>query len=234
MADTFTANYNLTKPQIGGDSNTWGGLLNTNMDTIDATIKAVSNVANAALPAASHPIGLICLWYGDTTNVPPKWRLCNGLNGTPDMRDKFVVAAGLSYPAYSQGGVAVYALSWNQMPVHNHGVNDPGHAHAVYDPGHTHYVNDPGHAHNYDVPPPAGDQADARGANAGASWLDLTGYGLRTSWAAVTGIWLNASATSIGIYGSGTGVSTQNAGAGAAIENRPPYLAMCYIMFTNT
>lgn len=52
MADTFTANYGWTKPSVGGDPDTWGGLLNTDLDGIDSTVFAVSGVANAALPKA--------------------------------------------------------------------------------------------------------------------------------------------------------------------------------------
>lgn len=53
MPDTFTTNYAWTKPAIGGDSTTWGGDLNADLDGIDTTVKAVSVVANAALPSAS-------------------------------------------------------------------------------------------------------------------------------------------------------------------------------------
>lgn len=45
MADTFTAHYNLTKPQIGGDPDTWGNLLNANFDTIDSQLYTASTYA---------------------------------------------------------------------------------------------------------------------------------------------------------------------------------------------
>lgn len=52
MVDATTTNYGWTKPTVGADSDAWGGLINTNLDGIDTTVKAVSVVANAAVPKA--------------------------------------------------------------------------------------------------------------------------------------------------------------------------------------
>ena len=37
------------------------------------------------------PRGCILIWSGSATNVPSGWALCNGENGTPDLRGRFVL-----------------------------------------------------------------------------------------------------------------------------------------------
>ena len=53
MPDTFTTNYNWTKPQVGASADTWGTKLNADFDAIDASLFSVSGVATGATSAAA-------------------------------------------------------------------------------------------------------------------------------------------------------------------------------------
>jgi len=39
------------------------------------------------------PRGMITMWSGTMTNIPPGWALCDGTNGTPDLRGRFIIVA---------------------------------------------------------------------------------------------------------------------------------------------
>ena len=69
------------------------------------------------------PIGCIIMWSGAIANIPNGWALCDGTNGTPDLRDKFVVGAGTSYNPGNTGGEVFHTLTIAEMPRHNHSHN---------------------------------------------------------------------------------------------------------------
>ena len=54
--------------------------------------------------ATAVPTGVIMMWSGSVASIPSGYYLCNGANGTPDLRDRFVVAAGSAYNPGDTGG----------------------------------------------------------------------------------------------------------------------------------
>ena len=72
------------------------------------------------------PSGGIILWSGAVAAIPAGWYLCNGANGTPDLRDRFVVGAGNSYSVADTGGEATHTLTVDEMPSHRHGADSDG------------------------------------------------------------------------------------------------------------
>jgi microcystin-dependent protein len=84
---------------------------------VNGSVKATSFTGNGTIP-----VGGIIMWSGAT--APAGWSLCNGQNGTPDLRDRFVVGSGASYAAGATGGSGSVTLNANQMPPHAHGFAD--------------------------------------------------------------------------------------------------------------
>jgi hypothetical protein len=100
-----------------------GGAL-TGLDTIPA---AAGVIPSANLPS-SFPVGGIVMWSGTVATIPAGWVLCDGSNGTPDLRDRFVVGAkqddagvaktNISGALTKSGGSVTIDIT--QMPSHTH------------------------------------------------------------------------------------------------------------------
>jgi microcystin-dependent protein len=64
------------------------------------------------------PIGGIIMWSGAT--VPSGWQLCDGTNGTPNLRDKFIIGSGSTYTTGNEGGASNVTLNISNIPPHRH------------------------------------------------------------------------------------------------------------------
>ena len=102
-------------------------------DSSDVTIQTYDNlygIVSATPPAATPiPAGGIFLWSGSIGSIPAGYVLCNGSNGTPDLRDRFVVGAGSTYSVDATGGSA-NAIVVSQTHTATSTVTDPGHNHT--------------------------------------------------------------------------------------------------------
>jgi microcystin-dependent protein len=169
MPDVTTPILDLTLPEVGGSADTWGAKLNANFSAIDAEIgdlrdKDTSSEARLdaleALVAKMIPAKCGIPYWGDVADIKAPWYVCNGQNGTPDLRGLFIIGwrvgvAGKSdIPPNSTGGSLTptglataeagdhnhggkaggTALTIAQMPAHNHG-GSASHAHTL--PGYT-------------------------------------------------------------------------------------------------
>lgn len=67
------------------------------------------------------PAGMILLWFGSIANIPVGWLFCNGSNGTPDLRNKFVRGANVEDDVGFTGGA----------DIHNHDFTSGTHTHGI-------------------------------------------------------------------------------------------------------
>lgn len=72
------------------------------------------------------PKGGIISFAGAVVDIPAGWQLCDGTNGTPDLRNEFVPGAGDTYAVDETGGVSEHE-HFLQLNNHNH---EPGDTHA--------------------------------------------------------------------------------------------------------
>jgi microcystin-dependent protein len=86
---------------------------------------------SAPAVSATFTAGMIILWSGSLGSIPTGWVLCDGTNATPDLRNRFIVAAGDTYAVGATGGSA------NSIVVsHTHTATstDSGHTHSYQQP----------------------------------------------------------------------------------------------------
>jgi len=190
-------------------------------DSSEVTIQTYDNlygIIGATPPAATPiPAGGIFLWSGSIGSIPAGYVLCNGSNGTPDLRDRFVVGAGSTYAVDATGG-STDAI----VVTHTHTFSGT----TATNGAHQHFVSGGTYAGaklgTLEANPNGTLKVgDALGGNQNQYQLQAT------SSAATAGL-TDSAGTHDHTY-SGTTASAGNSGTNA---NLPPYYALCYIMKT--
>ena len=98
------------------ESATSGDTASTTYEPSFHTLLAIENDTGAD----ETPVNIIASYLGTLTSIPDNWFLCDGTNGTPDLRDKFIKCANVGGDVGTTGG----------SDGHDHG--DPaGHSHRA-------------------------------------------------------------------------------------------------------
>ncbi len=103
---TFAGSVDFKNPVTMGSAKISGGL------TVDST-GSISGYGTI-------PIGGIIMWSGAYGDIPNGWQLCDGTDGTPDLRNRFVLAAENITQIKEKGGATSVTLSVDNLPSHNH------------------------------------------------------------------------------------------------------------------
>lgn len=186
---------------------------------ITAPVTATAAQLNSPIPA-----GVIVLWSGAVGAVPSGWALCNGSNGTPDLRDRFVVGAGSTYAVGATGGTTTTSAAG-------------GHTHTEASAGghnHTGVTGDtalttaqmPSHTHTW-----SGTQtAEDNNFTAGSNWLREGSTVQSSAFTVTTTATGEGAAHSHTIGTDGSHSHTINAVGDHTHTVTPPYYALAYIM----
>lgn len=172
----------------------------------DLIYKSTGNLHASSFAGLGVPTGLIVLWYGSTGSVPTGWHLCDGTEGTRDLRGKFVVGAGTgsSYSVGDTGGSSTLTAS-GSISVSNHTLTTAEMA---------------AHTHPY---------GDRQGTIMGGTYTCGTYYGggacAYNDWTRRTG----TTASAGGGQGHGHSTAEGTSFTGDAVACLPFYYALCYI-----
>ena len=86
---TLTPNYSLERPDVGGDTDVWGAMLNSNWDIIDTEMKKAFKTDGAGLEANESPVLRLGGFVFSLAGTPP------ALPADPETRTLIITANGV-------------------------------------------------------------------------------------------------------------------------------------------
>lgn len=202
--------------------------------TASSNISVAGDITQNGVAGGIIPRGGIIMWSGSIAGIPTGWALCNGTNGTPDLRDRFVIGAGSAYSVAATGGskdavvvshshTATSSFSGNPLASHTHIA-------TVTDPGHSHTLNTSALYSTADAPANnpvrilSGDPGTT-GQTANVVLNDQNYINSNT-----TGISVSLSSNSAGTPSGTVSTTVNTTGVSGTNANLPPYYALAYIM----
>lgn len=195
------------------------------------TAGSIGEIASDIIAAAQVPRGIITMWSGATNAVPSGWALCDGNNGTPNLKDRFIVGAGKSYGVGNVGGSITQTPSFRTNAAGT-GIQVAGTAITE--------AQMPWHTHSGSVGSDASIQVqDVIQSSKAGEWLADDSFG-SISWSpSPIRKPLKAFSASLSINGTGgsqphyhgiTDNGHAHTAVASAIDVRPPYYALAFIM----
>lgn len=110
------AEANAQFVDTAGDTMT--GFLTLHANPTNSLHAVTKQYVDGLLSGSTIPTGVIVMWSGSVLGVPAGWSLCNGANGTPDLRDRFIVGAGSAFQPGTTGGNV--SVATNTTGAHTH------------------------------------------------------------------------------------------------------------------
>lgn len=109
--------------EIDDGEDTWGGRIagvnrwsGLKIDFTPISLQRMANDVSQPTVSGGVPVGAILIWSGTAAQIPDGWALCDGQDGRPDLRDKFVLGGGGTHAVGDTGGSETVGLTGDNLP----------------------------------------------------------------------------------------------------------------------